>query len=88
MVRRQPARKDGTRQVRLLVVLDRRAVPVDLKVNWAPTLFDESAGRYLALVPAKGRQPDYAQQLASATAAAGGIAALTQLTKDYNLIIG
>jgi hypothetical protein len=63
VVLRRPARKDGTCQVRLLVVLDGQAVPVGLKVNWAPTLFDESAGRCLALVPPKDRQPGYAQQL-------------------------
>jgi site-specific recombinase XerD len=88
VVLRRPARKDGTCQVRLLVVLDGRAVPVGLKVNWAPALFDEDASKCLASVPAKERQPGYVEQLASATAAAGGSAALAQLAKDYNLIIG
>lgn len=72
VVLRRPARKDGTCQVRLLAVLDGRPVPVSLKVNWPPALFDESAGRCLASMPLKDRQPDYAEQLA----------------KDYNLIIG
>ncbi len=36
VVLRRPARKDGTCQVRLLVVLDGRAVPIGLKVNWPP----------------------------------------------------
>jgi hypothetical protein len=88
VVLRRPARKDGTCQVRLLVVLDGRPVPVGLKVNWPPALFDESAGRCLASMPLKDRQPDYAEQLARAAAAAGGAAALAQLAKDYNLIIG
>jgi integrase len=88
VVLRRPARKDGTCQVRLLVILDGRSVPIGLKVNWAPTLFDEDAGRCLASVPMKDRPPGYAEQLASATAAAGGAAALAQLAKDYNLIIG
>jgi hypothetical protein len=88
VVLRRPARKDGTCQVRLLVILDGRSVPIGLKVNWAPALFDEDAGRCLASVPAKDRPTGYAEQLASATAAAGGAAALAQLAKDYNLIIG
>lgn len=88
VVLRRPARKDGTCQVRLLVILDGRSVPIGLKVNWPPALFDESAGRCLASVPAKDRQPAYAEQLAHATATAGSPAALAQLAKDYNLIIG
>jgi integrase len=88
VVLRRPARKGGTCQVRLLVVLDGRPVPLGLKVNWQPALFNESAGRCLAYLPPKERGPDYAEQLAVATDAAGGTAELVKLAADYNLIIG
>ena len=88
VVLRRPARRDGTCQVRLLVVLDGRAVPLALKVAWPPALFDEETGRCLASVPATRRGPGYAAQLAAATAAAGGLPALVQLVHDYNLLIG
>jgi hypothetical protein len=88
VVLRRPPRKDGTCQVRLLVVLDGRPVPIGLKVHWHPTLFNEEAGECLASLPPEERGPGYAQHLATATAAAGGLTQLTQLAKDYNLIIG
>ena len=88
VVLRRPARKDGTCQVRLMVVLDGRPMPLGLKVNWPPALFNESAGRCLAWVPAKERGPGYAEQLAAATDAAGGTAELVKMADDYNLIIG
>jgi integrase len=88
VVLRRPARKDGTCQVRLIVILDGRSVPVPLKVAWPPALFDEENGRCLASLPVKERGPEYAAQLAVATAAAGGPAGLAKLASDYNLIIG
>ncbi|WP_151087399.1 tyrosine-type recombinase/integrase [Hymenobacter baengnokdamensis] len=88
VVLRRPARKDGTCQVRLIVILNGRSVPVALKVAWPPALFDEEAGRCVALLPAKERGPGYGAQLEAATAAAGGRAGLAQLASDYNLIIG
>lgn len=88
VVLRRPARKDGTCQVRLLVILDGRSVPVALKVNWPPALFDEEAGRCVASLPSKERGPGYAEQLADATAAIGGPAELAKQASDYNLIIG
>jgi integrase len=88
VVLRRPARKDGTCQVRLIVILDGRSVPVALKVAWPPALFDEEAGRCVASLPAKQRPAGYAAQLEAATIAAGGRAALTKLVSDYNLIIG
>lgn len=88
VVLRQPARKDGTCQIRLLVIIDRQSVPIGLKVNWPPALFNEPAGRCLAYLPPKQRGPGYDEQLAAATDAAGGTAALVKLADDYNLIIG
>jgi site-specific recombinase XerD len=88
VVLRRPARKDGTCQVRLMVVLDGRPVPLGLKVNWPSALFNESAGRCLAYLPPRERGSDYAEQLAAATDAAGGTAELVKLADDYNLIIG
>ena len=88
VVLRRPARKDGSCQVRLMVVLDGRPVPIGLKVDWPPALFNESAGRCLAYVPPKERGPDYAEQLARLTDAAGGTEALVKRVADYNLIIG
>lgn len=88
VVLRRPARKDGTCQVRLMVVLDGRPVPIGLKVDWPPALFNESAGRCLAYASPKERGPDYAEQLAQATDAAGGTEALVKRVADYNLIIG
>jgi len=88
VVLRRPARKDGTCQVRLLVILDGRSVPVGLKVNWPAALFDEEAGRCVASLPTKDRGPDYAAQLAAGQAWAGGAAAWAKRCTDYNLILG
>jgi len=88
VVLRRPPRKDGTCQVRLLVVLDGRAVPVSLKVAWPAALFDEEAGRCLTWVAKKDRGPAYAAQLAAGQAWAGGAAAWAQRCADYNLLLG
>jgi len=88
VVLRRPARKDGSCQVRLIVILDGRSVPVALKVSWPPALFEEESGYCLASVPVKQRGPAYAAQLAAAVAWAGGPAALGKQCADYNLIIG
>jgi hypothetical protein len=86
VVLRRPARKDGTCQVRLIVILDGRSVPVGLKVTWPAALFDEEAGRCVASLPKKERGPNYAAHLAAGQAWAGG--AWAQRCADYNLILG
>lgn len=88
VVLRRPARKDGTCQVRLLVVLDGRSVPLSLKVAWPAALFDEEAGRCATSRPKKDRGPHYAAQLEAGQAWAGGAEAWMKRCADYNLLIG
>jgi hypothetical protein len=87
-VLRRPARRDGTCQVRLQVMLYRKPLPIGVGVVWPPELFDEEAGRCLASLPKELRGPDYKGALASAQAWAGGAAALAKRADDYNLILG
>jgi integrase len=87
IVMRRPARRDGTCQIRLQVVLNSKPVPVGLNVNWPPELFDEEKGQCLAVVPKAKRLSSYSADLAAAQAWAGGGAALEKRANDYNLII-
>lgn len=89
IILRRPARRDGTCQIRLQVVLFRKPVPVGLGIGWFPELFDEEKGLCLAGWPGRKRTPDQQQILDTAVAWAGGTPAqLEQKASDYNLIIG
>ncbi|MDO7885718.1 phage integrase SAM-like domain-containing protein [Hymenobacter cheonanensis] len=85
---RRPARKDGTCQVRLVVIIDRRVMQLSLGIAWPIALFDEAEGKCLASRPPRSRPADYAEQLAAAQARAGGAEAFSQLADDYSLLIG
>jgi len=88
IVLRRPARRDGSCQVRLQVLLHRKPVPLATGVSWPSLFFDDEAGRCLASLPLVQRGPDYREQLAAAQAWAGGPAAWVKRADDYNLILG
>jgi integrase len=86
---RYPARRDGTCQIRLQVIVGKQVWPVNLGLNWPPELFDEELGRCLTSQGPAQRGPGYAAALAALLAAAGGtVPLLAKRAQDYNLLIG
>ncbi|MBO2007877.1 site-specific integrase [Hymenobacter negativus] len=86
---RKPARADGTCQVQMQVIIERKVWVDNLKINWPPELFDEELGQCLASLPPAERGPDYKAMLEGLTAAAGGtVQLLARRVRDHNLAIG
>ncbi|MBX0290580.1 hypothetical protein K3G63_09040 [Hymenobacter sp. HSC-4F20] len=89
VVRRTPARKDGTCLVRLQVIIRRKIIPVKLGITWFPELFDAQHGQCLAALPKAQRPAGYDQLLTAAQIWAGGTQELLAARAEaYTLIIG
>ncbi|WP_022821932.1 tyrosine-type recombinase/integrase [Hymenobacter norwichensis] len=83
---RKPAQKNGLNTVRLQVIINRKVLPLPLKLAWPEALFDEESGRCLASLPKKNQGSGYKDLLARAEAAVGAL--LEKAADDNNLIIG
>ncbi|OUJ69125.1 tyrosine-type recombinase/integrase [Hymenobacter crusticola] len=83
---RRPAQKNGLNTLRLQVIINRKVVPIPLKVAWPEALFDEEAGKCLASLPKNKQEASYKELLQRTEAAVGG--PLEKQASDINLILG